>query len=159
MLKLSSPTSDASKQCIPNLLPCRINRNGPVDASQRYWAPETADDGKLGAYFRGRKLKGKEIRVPAGYQGIVVKEAKEGKDTEKDSDKQNIRDGEDFEEEEEANMLQDLGSFDEVVLWGHESIVESEDPFVKGMEEWISFAEAVSPANPAMHNPGKIDRP
>lgn len=97
-------------------------------------------------------MKGKEIRVPAGYKGIVVKEAKEGKDTEKDSDKQNIRDGEDFEEEEEeqANMLQDLGSFDEVVLWGHESIVESEDPFVKGMEEWISFAEAVSPAIPAI---------
>lgn len=30
---------DADK-CTPNILPCRINHNGPVNASKRYWAPE-----------------------------------------------------------------------------------------------------------------------
>jgi len=26
-------------KCTPNVLPCRINHNGPVDASKRYWNP------------------------------------------------------------------------------------------------------------------------
>ena len=26
--------------CHPNLLPCRINHSGAVDASQRYWKPQ-----------------------------------------------------------------------------------------------------------------------
>ncbi|KAL2039928.1 hypothetical protein N7G274_007331 [Stereocaulon virgatum] len=152
MLKFSSPRSDASRPCVPNLLPCRIDHNGPVDASPRYWAPEIASDGKPEAYFRGRKLKGKEVKVPTGYKGVIVKEAKK-EDTGKDTEKKDVRDGRDNEEEaEEFSMLQDLGSFDKVMLWGHESIVESEDPFVKGMEEWIGFAEA-------MHRPGKSEGP
>ena len=108
-------------------------------------------DGKPEAYFRGRKLKGKEVRVPTGYKGVIVKQAKKEKDTRKDTEKKDVRDGEDNEEkaEEEFSMMQDLGSFDKVMLWGHESTVESEDPFVKGMEEWIGFAEAVSSASSA----------
>ena len=40
-----------------------------------------------------------------------------------------------------------MASFDKIVLWGHESLVEGHDPFVKGVEEWIGFAEAVSLAD------------
>lgn len=32
--------------CTPNVLPCRIDHNGPVDASERYWQPKT-DDGSF----------------------------------------------------------------------------------------------------------------
>lgn len=31
------------QQCTPNLLPCKINHDGPVNASERYWKPETAE--------------------------------------------------------------------------------------------------------------------
>ena len=103
-----------------------------------------------------------------------MKEAKKEKDADKKIEKQDSREGEDLEEEGEISMLQELGSFDQIVLWGHESTIEGEDPFVKGMEEWIGFAEAVGPASPAdkylygtiadvmkyqMHKPGKPDGP
>lgn len=27
------------EKCVPNILPCRINQNGPVLVSRRYWSP------------------------------------------------------------------------------------------------------------------------
>lgn len=35
-----STANDTTRKCIPNLLPCRIHRDGPVDATPRYWSPE-----------------------------------------------------------------------------------------------------------------------
>ena len=43
MLKFSSPPNSEKKQCTPNLLPCRVHHDGPVEASTRYWAPENGD--------------------------------------------------------------------------------------------------------------------
>lgn len=45
--------------------------------------------------------------------------------------------------DEELKVLQAAGSFDEVMLWGHESVVPEDDAFVKGIGEWIHFAEIV----------------
>lgn len=108
------------------------------------------DGGDLEAYFRGRKLKGKEIRVPKGYRGVVVREglgqtvpgekAATDKYTEVDEDVENE------EADEEVKVLDEVATFDEVVVWGHEQIVDSNDGFVRGMAEWIPFAEAVSSA-------------
>ena len=34
--------------------------------------------------------------------------------------------------------------FDEVIVWGHESLAEaSEDAYVRGVEEWIALSERV----------------
>jgi hypothetical protein len=30
-------------KCTPNLLPCKINHDGPVNASERYWKAETGE--------------------------------------------------------------------------------------------------------------------
>lgn len=46
-------------------------------------------------------------------------------------------------EEEPVKILEEQVLFDEVVLWGHEGIPNENDPYVKGIEEWISFAETV----------------
>jgi hypothetical protein len=58
----------------------------------------------------------------------------------------------DEEEEEEdrplveTKIVEETAIFDEVMIWGHEKIADAiEDPYTKGMEEWITFAEAVSP--------------
>lgn len=103
-------------------------------------------DGKSEAYFRGRKLIGQEIKVPEGYRGVMVKDAGKESKAAQDAGKQEARADDDpvEEEEEELDVLQEIGSFDEIILWGHESIAESDDAFVKGMGEWIRFAEAVS---------------
>jgi len=52
-------------------------------------------------------------------------------------------DEEEDEEDEAVKVLEEQASFDEVVLWGHESMPDENDPYVKGIDEWISFAETV----------------
>lgn len=54
---------------------------------------------------------------------------------------------EDVGEEEdfpEVKVLEEIGSFQEVMAWGHESQVDDDDAFVKGIEEWIKFSQVVS---------------
>lgn len=91
--------------------------------------------------------------MPAGYTGSVAGRAEAAKDI----TEQQKRNGGELEAEEEeeqengeefekAQALEEVASFDKLVLWGHESLVEGDDPFVKGVEEWIGFADAVSPA-------------
>lgn len=51
---------------------------------------------------------------------------------------------EEEEEEEEITVLKEVGSFEKVIIWNHESMVDRDDAFMKGLNEWIGFAEAVS---------------
>ena len=41
-------------------------------------------------------------------------------------------------------VLEEAASFEEMAVWGHEAVPEPDDPYVKGVEEWIAFAGAVS---------------
>jgi ribonuclease H2 subunit C len=45
--------------------------------------------------------------------------------------------------EVEVKLMETKAKFDEVVIWGHEIVPEDDDVYVKGVEEWIAFAEAV----------------
>lgn len=52
----------------------------------------------------------------------------------------------DEEEEplEETLMLDEAGRFDNLTVWGHEVLPDAkDDPFSRGVAEWIKFAEAV----------------
>ena len=55
--------------------------------------------------------------------------------------------GDDEEEEEErpevVKILETVGAFEDLVVWGHDLVPAVDDPFVKGVEEWIAFAEAI----------------
>lgn len=44
----------------------------------------------------------------------------------------------------ETKETEQLASFDEVMVWGHEAMPASDDAYSKGLGEWVSFAEAVS---------------
>ena len=98
-------------------------------------------------------MKGKDAKIPEGYTGVILGKANAGNEVAEETTKQMERDGgelggeegEEGEGFEEAQALEEVASFDKIVLWGHESLVEGDDPFVKGVEEWIGFAEAVSP--------------
>jgi len=59
-----------------------------------------------------------------------------------DDDKEEDED-EDEDEAEPVKILEEIGSFDEVMVWGHEQVPAGDDVFVRGMEEWIGFAEAM----------------
>ena len=101
-------------------------------------------DGNLESYFRGRKLKGQEVGLPEGYRGVIVKEAGKEKTALQSHDKRDMEGEEGEEEQEEATMLKEVGSFEKIVVWNHESMVNGDNAFVKGVNEWIDFAEAVS---------------
>ena len=45
---------------------------------------------------------------------------------------------------EEVKIAEQIGSFDEVVVWGHGGTVdEGSDMFVRGLREWVGFAESM----------------
>lgn len=55
--------------------------------------------------------------------------------------------GDGLEKAIEVKVMEEMGRFDEMVVWGHEVLPdEGEDEYVRGVEEWIAFAEAVSHA-------------
>lgn len=82
--------------------------------------------------------------------GVVVKST-DRKVGHGDADKDcRVEDSASMEQEDEeegdngyAKVFEAQGSFDEVVLWGHEVVPSEDDPYAKGIEEWISFAETV----------------
>jgi ribonuclease H2 subunit C len=91
------------------------------------------------------------VKVPEGYEGVVllktekVLPAQKLKAPEMDGDEDMQEEG---EEEAEVKMMEEMGKFGEVVVWGHEVVPEKEDEYVKGVEEWIGFAEAVGILHP-----------
>jgi ribonuclease H2 subunit C len=59
-------------------------------------------------------------------------------------------DAEEDEDAEEESMPVDVaiaeqvGEFEEVVIWGHGGEVDaSQDMFIRGMTEWVGFAESM----------------
>lgn len=92
--------------------------------------------------------------MPQGYVGKVFREAPKGSVGSEEQKQvepgvsgesgEDDEDKEEEEEEEEAKVLEDVASFEELVVWGHEALPEDDDAFVKGVEEWVQFAEAVS---------------
>jgi ribonuclease H2 subunit C len=60
--------------------------------------------------------------------------------------KQLFEDGDEDGEDNyhETKVVDEEAYFEEVMVWGHEALPEEgADPYVRGMEEWISFAETV----------------
>ena len=132
----------ASDAVAVNVLPCRINHTGPTKVKKRFWQPQSSADGTKIAYFRGRKLHGRCVKLPEKYQGLVLKQ----------SDKVVVDlpppliDEEDDEEPElpqPVKVVDQVATFEEVTVWGHDQLPAADDAMVKGTEEWISFAEAI----------------
>lgn len=82
------------ENCTPNILPCRIHHDGFVGSLERFWDPVSDEKGKRcvkhtesffpqssaniqvderlqTAYFRGRRLRGRRVVIPEGYQGMT----------------------------------------------------------------------------------------
>ena len=48
------------------------------------------------------------------------------------------------EMEVDVEVIEEQSTFEEIVVWGHEVVMDEGDPYVRGVEEWIGFAESVS---------------
>ncbi|KIV99223.1 uncharacterized protein PV09_09087 [Verruconis gallopava] len=128
-----------------HLLPCKINYSGPTEVERRYWEPKQTENGGYKAYFRGRELSGNSLKVPQHYQGSVLRITNDLMPRSKSSPVEGDVEDEDADEEtEETKIAEELGVFDEVMVWNHDMPWSAaEDPYAKGIEEWISFASAM----------------
>jgi ribonuclease H2 subunit C len=52
-------------------------------------------------------------------------------------------DGDEDEMEVEVKIAEKVGEFDEVVVWGHGGPIGEDDVVVRGLKEWIDFAESM----------------
>lgn len=144
MLAIKSTNPD--KKCIPNVLPCAIKHNGPVSAEQRYWDPSTEQDGTSTSFFRGRKLRGKEVVLPEGYEGVVLQKTDKKVVAKPSIPVPGVEDEmEDASGPKEIDtmIMEQHAKFGQVMVWDHEAVPDAGDVYVKGIEEWIGFAEAV----------------
>lgn len=159
------PSSSKQPAFIPNLLPCKIAHSGPIPTSQRHWNPLPTRSPKHHpdsheVHFRGRKLHSKQLQLPDKYTGVVAQKTErrllppqgpqgpQGQRDEIEADQDQDQDEEENEEEDiqlpiEVQILETNGTFDHVEIWAHEAVPEGEDVYVKGIEEWIGFAESV----------------
>ncbi|EOO03832.1 putative dna replication licensing factor mcm6 protein [Phaeoacremonium minimum UCRPA7] len=133
---------DNSQKTTPHLLPCRIHHSGPVEPIQTYWAPQE-QDGQKTAYFRGRKLHGKTVRLPEGYRGVVMERKEPAEPNAARPEEPEVIDV-DAAEEPDMGSLETKAEFDELVVWGHEATADaSADPYVRSVEEWLTVAEQI----------------
>lgn len=44
---------------------------------------------------------------------------------------------------EPVKVVESTAHFNELVVWGHDQAPEKDDAFVKGVEEWLAFADAI----------------
>jgi ribonuclease H2 subunit C len=141
---LAIQSNSANKSVTPNILPCTIKHSGPVSSDPRYWNPSTEQDGTSTAFFRGRKLRGKKLALPGAYQGVVSQKT-DKKLVAKPSMPLPGVEAEDANAPKEVDtmIMEQHATFTDVMVWDHETVPDGDDVYVKGMEEWIGFAEAV----------------
>lgn len=146
-------------------LPCKIHHNGAIDATSN-WKPARIDDETTAVHFRGRSLRGRVIKLPASYEGIALRALPSSpadntqghilKPTEKVISGQRPRllipreddnmDDDEAEEEQQPDVkeMESMATFDDLVIWGHGTApAAADDPYAKGIQEWLAFAEAV----------------
>ncbi|CAL5865842.1 uncharacterized protein PFLUO_LOCUS48 [Penicillium psychrofluorescens] len=129
----------------PHVLPCRIHHDGPIESTERFWAPRPDEDGTQSAHFRGRKLRGRRVPLPDGYRGVIatptdrVMTAASQRPDHHDIEME----GPNAEPEEPVKALETKGTFADLMVWGHETTPAADDAYVKGVQEWLQLAEAI----------------
>jgi len=137
------PSKDPRGTCVAHILPCQVSHNGPVNTSQRYWSPTVSPDGNALSYFRGRKLNGTSLEVPLGYRGMVMSSTNQTiQEAQSPSDVVNVLGQEDAIGA--VGIMEERVVFQEIIVWGHEAARDdSTDAYLKGINEWIPFAEQI----------------
>ncbi|CAK1358685.1 hypothetical protein CB0940_06738 [Cercospora beticola] len=168
MLAIPTSSTTKSKTLQPNILPCQIHHSGPISIAERYWNPQPNNNttatspptqqsqppasNEVTQHFRGRKLLGKTINLPSSYTGIVAQKTNRQIQIPHQTSSTHIftHDAENDEEDEEQSLptetfiLEQQAEFNTITTWDHEKVPSSEeDVYIKGIEEWIGFAESI----------------
>lgn len=87
-------------------------------------------------------MHGRIVKIPKGYKGVILSSTDQKLLQEPQASEE--EEEEEKEQPEEIEILEGQAEFDEVMVWGHEALPdESTDPYVRGVGEWIAFAEQV----------------
>ncbi|KAK3202756.1 hypothetical protein GRF29_154g620837 [Pseudopithomyces chartarum] len=139
--------SKRNQSCTPHLLPAHIPHNGPINSSSTFFTPTTDPAGTHHAYLRGRHLHGTSLPLPSTHTGAVLqitdKLLASPVAAPPYNDDDNDYDGEEDGNIVEVKVAEQIGQFEEVIVWGHGGVVGEGDKFVRGLKEWIGFAEAM----------------
>lgn len=108
-------------------------------------------------HFRGRHLHGTSLPLPPNYTGAVLNmtdklaapcaswgphTTHKNLPTTADSEDDDEHVGEEIPEE--IKVAEQVGDFEAIVVWGHGGQVdEGSDMFVRGIKEWVGFAESM----------------
>jgi ribonuclease H2 subunit C len=96
------------------------------------------------AYFRGRKLHGTAVKLPSDYRGVVIEHREESTSQPRGGDLEGEQGESGEEQQAQEGSMESKAEFDELVIWGHESIADATtDPYLRGMSEWVQLAEQV----------------
>jgi hypothetical protein len=161
---LSTSELTKATECKPDLMPFHIEYDGPapvctymkVEGIQDHGVGKSAsedvdmENGGEGSMkeeregadeaeryvstFRGRTIHGTDVRLPAGYSGLVLRgggKKKKGK--------------EEGKSEESTGKMTASGIFSLMRVWGPDVPVDAgQDKYIRGLEEWTSLGSEVS---------------
>lgn len=85
--------------------------------------------------FQGLVLKPTERVLPESRPHVSVPHY--------DDDEDDMNPDAQEEPAEPAKIAEQVSSFDEFVVWGHDQVPAPDDIFVRNVNEWIDFAEAI----------------
>lgn len=82
-------------------------------------------------------------------KGVVVQKTKDvlprPPEPRIDADDEDLVADEDREVPQDIMVMREEATFKQITVWGHEALLsETEDPYLKGLQEWMHLAKAVS---------------
>lgn len=89
------------------------------------------------------------MKIPAEYKGVVLSFSTHNSEANNTCLSHQPRKDEDDEDVIEESIMEEKADFEDIIVWGHEALPdEATDPYLRGIEEWVAFAEMVSPLLP-----------
>uniref|UniRef100_A0A8C3UAA4 Uncharacterized protein n=1 Tax=Catharus ustulatus TaxID=91951 RepID=A0A8C3UAA4_CATUS len=113
------------------LLPCRIQHDGPAPVAV-FLRPRPGPGGELWASFRGRRLGGRELPLPAGYRGLLLRGEEPG-------DPSQVRPG--GQRPPEPPQVTLTGSFEAITDWGADTAPAPGQGLARALQ-WGPLAQA-----------------
>ncbi|KAI8048302.1 ribonuclease H2 non-catalytic subunit-domain-containing protein [Syncephalis plumigaleata] len=152
--KIRIPVTRAGQPSKMHHLPCAISHNGTAKVDMFFRPvqnPETTKEWE--ASLRGRALVGREIALPAGYEGLILEECHTASTsvTMAANDLNHRRSTDDLKglsnlnEQLQSAVLryQVQGSFDHLTRWRHDYAPDPvADPWIKALE-WTRLSELI----------------
>ncbi|SPO03201.1 uncharacterized protein DNG_05883 [Cephalotrichum gorgonifer] len=128
-----------------NLLPCKVHHDGPIGSIQAHWSVDKPEGGTPTAYFRGRKLHGTTVKIPEAFRGVLVQKQDDKPTGQAENTDNGLDDGlDEGPDDAPEGRLQTTGEFQDLMIWGHESVADSSsDNYLRGMEEWIEVSNRI----------------